>query len=58
MRKIDENQFKDYTVICDSFTVTFTKLSKALLLFNDRKGKCEIRGNRYDGSVAIIDSKA
>lgn len=57
MRKIDEKQFMDYTVICDSFTIKFNTLSMAIKLFNERDGKCEIRGNRYDGTFAILDKK-
>ena len=57
MRKINEEEFKDFTVDCGSFKVTFGTLGKAMRLFDEREGRCTVIGNRFDGSKAVVDSK-
>ena len=57
MRPIDESLYYDYKVDCCSFSATFTNLKDAVRLFNERRGRCTIYGNRYDGQQVIIDRK-
>lgn len=57
MRKIDTTKYKEYTVIMDGSVIIYNRLPDAIKLFNERQGRCELRGNRPDGTFAILDKK-
>ena len=57
MRKINENDFVDYTISGNGWNCTVTTFQKALREFNNIKSDCTLYGNKPDGTRAIIDLK-
>lgn len=56
MRKIDENEYVDYTFKDAGFSVTMGKLKPIIELFNNR-AHGTITGRKHNGDVSIIDQK-
>ena len=58
MRKINENDYVDFTIAGNGWTLTVSTFNKALREWNNIAGSgCTLYGNRPDGTRAIIDSK-
>lgn len=58
MRKINENDYVDFTITGPGWSLTVTNFKKAVGEWKDitRTG-CTFYGNKPDGMRAIIDSK-
>lgn len=56
MRKINENDFVDYTIIWNNNTFTVSKLSDALKKWKDF-AHGTLYGNKPNGQRAVIDSR-
>ena len=58
MRKINENDYVDFTITGPGWSVTFSNFGKAVGEWTDitREGYT-LYGNKPDGTRAIIDSK-
>ena len=58
MRKINENDYVDFTIAGNGWTLTVSPFNKALREWNNIAGSgCTLYGNRPNGTRAIIDSK-
>lgn len=58
MRKINENDYVDFTIAANGWTLTVSTFKNALREWNNIAGSgCTLYGNRPDGTRAIIDSK-
>lgn len=57
MRKINENDYVDFTIAGPGWSITLLSFKKALNEWKDiRQEGCTLYGNKPDGSRAIIDS--
>lgn len=56
MRKINENDFVDYTFSEDGFSITLTNLKQVVNIFNSR-AHGTITGRKITGDTAILDQK-
>lgn len=56
MRKINENDFVDYTISGNGWNCTFPTLTKAMGQWKDITAGT-LYGNKPDGSRAILDTK-
>jgi len=58
MRKINENDYVDFTIAGPGWSLTISNFKKAVAQWKDitRTG-CILYGNKPDGTRAIIDSK-
>ena len=58
MRPIKEEDFKDYTIKGNGWSVTFNTAKKALSEWKGMEGSgLTLLGNKHDGAQAILDSK-
>lgn len=58
MRKINENDYVDFTIAGPGWSLTVSTLKKALNKWDDiQRSGCTLYGNKPDGTRAIIDSK-
>ena len=58
MRKINENDYMDFTIAGPGWSLTVSTFKKALGEWNDiQRPGCTLYGNKPDGTRAIIDSK-
>ena len=58
MRKINENDYVDFTISGPGWSLTVSTFKKALREWNNIAGSgCTLYGNRHNGTRAIIDSK-
>lgn len=58
MRKINENDYVDFTIAGNGWTLTVSTFKNALREWNNIAGSgCTLYGNRPNGTLAIIDSK-
>lgn len=58
MRKINENDYVDFTIAANGWTLTVSIFKNALREWNNIAGSgCTLYGNRPNGTRAIIDSK-
>lgn len=56
MRKINENDFVDYTIVGNGWSLTVNTFNKALREWNNLQSGT-LYGNKPDGTRAIIDEK-
>lgn len=57
MRKINENDYVDFTIAGNGWTLTVSTFKNALREWNNIDGSgCTLYGNRPNGTRAIIDS--
>lgn len=58
MRKINENDYVDFMIAANGWTLTVSTFKNALREWNNIAGSgCTLYGNRPNGTRAIIDSK-
>lgn len=58
MRKINENDYVNFTIAANGWTLTVFTFNNALREWNNIAGSgCTLYGNKPDGTRAIIDSK-
>lgn len=58
MRKINENDYVDFTIAGNGWTLTVSTFKNALREWNNiASSGCTLYGNRPNGTRAIIDSK-
>ena len=58
MRKINENDYVDFTIAGPGWSLTVSTFKKALGEWKDiQRAGCTLYGNKPDGTRAIIDSK-
>lgn len=57
MRKINENEFVDYTISGNGWNLTISTFKKALGEWKNVGNGCTFYGNRPNGTRAIIDTK-
>jgi hypothetical protein len=58
MRKINENDYVDFTIVAPGWSLTVSTFKKALGEWaNIRLSGCTLYGNKPNGTRAIIDSK-
>ena len=57
MRKINENEFEDYTIAGNGWNLTLNTFQKALREWNNIQGSATLYGNRKNGTRSIIDTK-
>lgn len=58
MRKINENDYVDFTIVGPGWSLTVSTFKKALGEWaNIRMPGCTLYGNKPNGTRAIIDSK-
>ena len=58
MRKINENDYVDFTIAANGWTLTVSTFKNALREWKNIAGSgCTLYGNRPNGTRAIIDSK-
>ena len=58
MRKINEKDYVDFTIVGQGWSVTVSTFKKALGEWNNiTRAGCTLYGNKRDGTRAIIDSK-
>ena len=58
MRKINENNYVDFTITGPGWSLTVTTFKKAVGVWKDMtRAGCTLYGNKPDGTRAIIDSK-
>lgn len=58
MRKINENDYVDFTISATGWTLTVSTFKTALREWNNIAGfGCTLYGNKSNGTRAIIDSK-
>lgn len=59
MRHINEEEFKDFTIKGNGWSVTLNTLSKVMGEWKSMEGSgLTLLGNKHDGSQAILDTKA
>ena len=57
MKLINEREFRDYTIVGNGWTMTVSSLSEAKRIWSKMTAAgCELRGNRHNGTPAILDS--
>lgn len=56
MQKINEDDFKDFTISCNGFSVTYSSLRKILREWNNLNREAILFGNRRDGSRVVLDT--
>lgn len=56
MRKINEKDYKDFTIAGNGWTCTITKFKTAVYEFSQMTAGT-LYGNKKDGTRAILDSK-
>lgn len=57
MRKINENDYVNFTIAGNGWTLTVSTFNKALREWNNAGKGCILYGNKPSGNRAIIDSK-
>ena len=57
MRKIDEKEFRDYTIAASGWSCTICGFGKAKQEFENLRVPATLYGNRFNGTKAIIDTK-
>ncbi len=58
MRKINENNYLDYTIAGDHWSLTISTFINALREWNNiTLTGCTFYGNKHNGTRAIIDTK-
>ena len=57
MRKINENEFLNYTISGPGWNLTVSTFNKALREWNNVGKGCILYGNKPSGNRAIIDEK-
>lgn len=58
MRPIKEEDFKDYTIKGNGWTITLNDMKKALGEWKTLQGSgLVLYGNKHDGTQAILDTK-
>ena len=57
MRKINENDFVNYTISGNGWNLTVSTFNKALREWNNVGSGCTLYGNKPSGNRCIIDSK-
>ena len=58
MRKINENDYVDFTIAGAGWSLTVSTFNKELREWNNIAGSgCTLYGNKPNGTRAIIDSK-
>lgn len=57
MRKINENDYVDFTISGNGWNMTVSTFNKALREWNNLRHRCTLYGNRPNGTRAIIDTK-
>lgn len=58
MRKINENDYVDFTIAGPGWSLTVASLKKAVGILKDiTRTVCTLYGNKTDGTRAILDSK-
>ena len=58
MRKINENNYVDFTIDANGWTLTVSTFRNALREWkNIQRPGCTLYGNKPDGTRAILDSK-
>lgn len=58
MKPINENLYASYTIVGCGWTLTRTRLKDAIADFKRIAGYAQLRGNKHDGTLAILDTKA
>lgn len=56
MRKINEKDYKDFTIVGKGWSVTLSKFKDAVYQFSQMPGGV-LYGNKKEGGRAILDSK-
>lgn len=57
MKRVEQKDFVNYTIIGSGWSVTISNFIKALEMYKVLSGAATFRGNKHDGSFAILDTK-
>ena len=57
MRKINENDYVNFTIAGNGWSCTVASFAGALKQYNDVGRGCTLYGNKPDGTRAIIDAQ-
>lgn len=56
MKKINEEDFKDFTIACHGFSITLSSLRKIMREWENLNREAVLYGNRRDGSRVVLDT--